>query len=164
MRTSGICGGRKNKINKKFPFVDLLDLSTLSLSTIGADGEPHAAAVYFAAGKALRLYFFSDEGSQHSQDVRGDPRAAAAIYPECRDWQDIRGLQLRGEVRAVEPGPDWDSAWEIYEAKFPFVSELRAVVSRNTLYVFEPYWIRLVDNRRGFGFKEEWEFPRRKED
>ena len=151
-------------MNEKLPFADLLDLSTLSLSTAGSDGEPHAAAVYFAVGEALGFYFFSDEGSQHSQDVGRDPRAAAAIYPECRDWQDIRGLQLRGEVRAVEPGPEWDAAWKIYEAKFPFVSELRAVVSRNTLYVFEPLWIRLVDNRRGFGFKEEWVIPRREED
>jgi uncharacterized protein YhbP (UPF0306 family) len=135
---------------------ELLDLSTMTLSTTDPTGEPYAAPVYFAADEALRLYFFSDAGSRHSEDTQRDRRAAAAIYPQCRDWQEIRGLQMRGEVRAVEHGPEWDAAWEIYEAKFPFVIELRAVVALNTLYVFEPHWVRLVDNRQGFGFKEEW--------
>jgi uncharacterized protein YhbP (UPF0306 family) len=143
-------------MKSKLPNIDLLELSTLTLSTVGLGGEPHAAPVYFVADKAVRLYFFSDAGSRHSQDAERDRRAAAAIYPECRDWQDIRGLQLRGEVRAVEPGPEWEAAWEIYTAKFPFVSELKAVVARNNLFVFEPNWIRLIDNRQGFGFKEEW--------
>lgn len=135
---------------------ELLRLSTMTLSTTGPTGEPHAAPVYFAASEALALYFFSDPGSRHSLHTGRDRRAAAAIYPECRDWRDIRGLQLRGEVRSVEPGAEWEAAWEIYAAKFPFVSELKAVVTRNQLYVFKPAWIRLVDNRKGFGFKEEW--------
>jgi uncharacterized protein YhbP (UPF0306 family) len=63
---------------------------------------------------------------------------------------------MRGEVRAVETGLEWDAAWKIYTAKFPFVSELKAVVERTRLYVFEPHWVRLVDNRQGFGFKQEW--------
>jgi uncharacterized protein YhbP (UPF0306 family) len=100
------------------------------------------------------LYFFSEETSQHSQDVAQDPRAAAAIYPECHDWREIRGLQLRGNVRRVDRGPEWEAAWALYAAKFPFVGELKDAVARNTLYVFEPNWVRLVDNRKGFGFKE----------
>jgi uncharacterized protein YhbP (UPF0306 family) len=135
---------------------DLLGLSTMTLSTSGPTGEPHAAAVYFAAGERVELYFFSDETSQHSQDAAHHPQAAITIYPECRDWQEIRGLQMRGTVRAVETGPEWDAAWTIYAAKYPFVSELKAVVERNRLYVFEPQWVRLVDNRQGFGFKKEW--------
>jgi len=31
------------------------------------------------------------------------------------------------------------------------------IVQRNALYVFSPTWVRLVDNRRGFGFKQEWD-------
>jgi len=36
---------------------------------------------------------------------------------------------------------------------------LEEMVARNALYVFQPRWIRLVDNRRGFGFKQEWTLP-----
>lgn len=156
-------------------FADLLVPSTLTLATCGPDGEPHAAPVYFAAGelppgeeaqvdpaalkRALHLYFFSDPHSQHSQDVSGNPRAAVAFYPESESWQEIRGIQMRGEVQAVQPGAQWDLAWKYYRARFPFVTELEAIVARNTLYVFIPDWIRLIDNRKGFGYKEEWTLP-----
>ena len=139
--------------------MDILTTSTLTLATCGADGCPHAAPVYFAADDQLRLYFFSDPLSQHSLDLERDPRAAAAIYPECQGWQDIRGLQLKGEARQVPPGADWQAVWALYAAKFPFVHELKEAVGRNALYVFIQHWARLVDNRRGFGFKQEWELP-----
>jgi hypothetical protein len=138
---------------------EFLALSTMTLATSGADGAPHAAPVYFAAGERMRLYFFSDADSQHSRDLAENPRAAAAIYPECRGWQDIRGLQLRGEARRVEPGTEWQAAWARYAARFPFVRRLKAAVAASTLYVFEPRWARLSDNRRGFGYKEEWDLP-----
>ena len=51
---------------------------------------------------ALHLYFFSDVESQHSQHIAQNPKTAAAIYPECQGWRDIKGLQLRGDARLVE--------------------------------------------------------------
>jgi hypothetical protein len=138
---------------------NLLSLSAMTLSTSSPSGEPHAAPVYFVAGEGMRLYFFSEADSRHSLDLKDNPRAAIAIYPECHDWRDIRGLQLRGEVRRVPRGAEWEAAWKLYAAKFPFVSALKAVVERNTLHVFVPHWVRLVDNSRGFGFKEEWTLP-----
>ena len=134
---------------------DLLALPAMTLATTGSAGEPHAAAVYFAADEALRLYFFSDPASQHSQDLAASPLAAVAIHPLVAGWQEIRGLQLRGRVRTVDPGSEWDQGWALYQAKFPFVVQLKEVLARTTLYVFEPDWARRVDNRQGFGFKEE---------
>jgi uncharacterized protein YhbP (UPF0306 family) len=145
------------------PFIErlaeLLTVSTMTLATVSVEGQPHAAPVYFAAGDNLKLYFFSDLGSRHGQDTESRPEVAAAIYPECHNWRDIRGLQLHGSVRRVDPGPEWAAAWELYATKFPFVSELKEAVARNALYVFETRWARLVDNRQGFGFKEEWTLP-----
>lgn len=141
------------------PFVDLLSLSTLTLATASRECAPHAAPVYFAADENLRLYFFSDPHSRHGQDLAVNPIAAAAIYPECFDWQDIRGLQMRGQVTRVDQGQDWEHAWDAFATKFPFVMELREVVANNQFYCFTPSWIRLVDNRRGFGYKQEWELP-----
>ena len=138
---------------------DLLLLTTMTLATTGPDGEPHAAAVYFATDESLRFYFFSDVESQHCRDIQGNPRIAVALYPECKDWQEIRGLQMRGEVCRVVDGAAWRAAWQCYANKFPFVLELESVVARNALFAFEPRWIRLVDNRRGFGFKQEWTLP-----
>lgn len=136
-------------------------LPAMTLATQGADGQPHAATVYFAADAQRRsLYFFSDAASQHSRDLATNPQAAVTIDPPAASWQEIRGLQLRGAVSLVpaggSPESEWQRAWQLYAEKFPFVRELREIVARNTLYAFHPRWARRTDNRRGFGFKEEW--------
>ena len=128
----------------------------MTLATTDPEGNPHAAPVYFVADDELRLYFFSEAKSQHSQNVAQNPQIAAAIYPECEGWQGIKGLQLRGKICIVESPQEWDSTWERYQVKFPFVRALKAVVAKNQLYVFIPSWIRLVDNSQGFGYKKEW--------
>lgn len=135
----------------------LWSLPAMTLATTGLDGIPHAAAVYFAAGEDHQaLYFFSAADSQHSLDLSANPQAAATIHPLVQSWQAIRGLQLRGRVRVVAPGDEWERAWGLYLVKFPFAVSLKAVVARNTLYAFQPDWVRWIDNRRGFGHKEEW--------
>lgn len=141
------------------PIQELLSLSTMTLATCGADGSAHAAPVYFVADQALHIYFFSESDSRHVQDIRANPHLAVAIYPECTDWQEIHGLQMHGEAHQVEHGSQWETAWELYQAKFPFVAALKALIARHELYVFRPRWIRLVDNRQGFGYKREWGFP-----
>jgi hypothetical protein len=149
------------------PYEELFQVAAMTLCTIDAEGSPCAAPVYFTAhqhaasktGSGWRLYFFSEEASQHAQNLARDPCAAAAIHPECQGWQDIRGLQLRGTVQPVAKSSEWETAWQAYCDKFPFVTQLKPIVARNALYAFTPAWIRLVDNRRGFGFKQEWTFP-----
>jgi uncharacterized protein YhbP (UPF0306 family) len=105
------------------------------------------------------LYFFSSRDSQHIQDVAHNNQAAISFYPECWGWKDIRGVQMRGLVKGVAPGPTWERGWEVYKTKFPFVGALKPIISKNQLYVFVPHWIRLIDNRRGFGDKQEWTLP-----
>ena len=138
---------------------NLLSTSTMTLATTGVNGISHAAPVYFVADEDLQLYFFSDPESQHAQDIAHQAAAAVAFYPECFSWEDIRGVQMRGEVHLVEPGAAWDRAWLLYQSKFPFVSALKEIVAQNAMYVFIPDWIRLVDNQRGFGYKQEWTLP-----
>ena len=140
-----------------WPPANLLALPAMTLATRGVDGEPHAAPVYFAAQAGGPFYFFSDPSSQHCQDLATDSRAAAALHPLVAGWQDIRGLQMRGEAHAVAPGAEWEHAWQLYQEKFPFVNKLKEAVTTSQLYAFTPRWIRLVDNRRGFGYKEERE-------
>jgi 4-hydroxy-3-polyprenylbenzoate decarboxylase len=135
---------------------DILSLPVLTLATTGADGAAHAAPVYFAADGVEHLYFFSLHTSQHALDLAANPQAAAAISPLVMDWQDIHGLQLRGEVHEVPSGDQWQRAWALYAVKFPFAAGLEDEIKRNRLYVFTPTWARLLDNLRGFGYKEEW--------
>jgi uncharacterized protein YhbP (UPF0306 family) len=135
---------------------NLLGLSTMTLATTSRDGEVHAADVYFACGEQLDLYFFSDAESQHSMDLRGEERAAVTIHADRDRWEEILGLQMRGICSAIPETGKWKSGWDVYLAKFPFVSDLADLIKVNQLYAFSPHWVRLVDNSRGFGFKREW--------
>ena len=135
----------------------LLKLSTMTLATTDLQGNLHAAPVYFVHDKNVHLYFFSDENSLHCQHIARNPKSAASIYPVCQGWRDIKGLQLRGETQLVVSTVEWNTAWEKYQHKFPFVRSMKAIVAQNKLYVFVPNWIRLADNSQGFGYKKEWD-------
>jgi uncharacterized protein YhbP (UPF0306 family) len=137
----------------------LENISTMTLATADLQGNPHAASVYFVAidsEGSWKFYFFSAEHSQHSCHIDQNLKTAAAIYPECRGWRDIQGLQLRGETCLVQSEVEWDLAWRHYRDKFRFVRSMKTVVAQNRLYVFIPNWIRLLDNSQGFGYKKEW--------
>lgn len=149
----------------EYPFSDLLSLSTLTLATSSKEGKPHAAPVYFVAVHSpkgemppFRLYFFSEPESQHSQDISVTGWAAGAIYADTRDWREIRGLQLHGRVDSISRGLEWEAAWREYQQKFPFVITLKGIVAQNIFFGFLPTWVRFVDNRQGFGYKQECSF------
>jgi 4-hydroxy-3-polyprenylbenzoate decarboxylase len=158
MQWQGIqpAGEAEQKKAKNVNVEDLWNLPALTLATSGADGTPSAAAIYFASATNHTLYFFSAEDSQHSINLAADPRAAASIHPLVEGWLEIHGLQLRGRVQLVSLGKEWDQAWDLYQAKFPFAAELKDIIAKNRLYAFRPEWVRLIDNRKGFGYKEEW--------
>jgi 4-hydroxy-3-polyprenylbenzoate decarboxylase len=150
--------GSINSLPARIP-AELLSLPVISLATVGADGAPHAASVYFVADAengAHPLYFFSSLDSQHGRDLAANPAAALTLSPLVEGWRDIYGLQMRGEAQPVSAGPQWEHAFQLYLDRFPFAANLKQELARNTLYVFTPRWLRLVDNWRGFGFKEEW--------
>jgi uncharacterized protein YhbP (UPF0306 family) len=138
-------------------FADLLALSTMTLATCGVEGDPHAVDVYFACGEPIILYFFSDASSQHGLDIQHDPRAAITIHAASAGWDQIQGLQMRGRARLYSSQDKWQPAWDVYQRKFPFVTQFAGAVDMSQLYGFIPTWVRLVDNSRGFGFKQEWQ-------
>lgn len=155
----------------EYPFNDILALSTLTLTTASREGFAHAAPVYFEALQPpvvvrpagdiapFHLYFFSEPDSRHCRDIASSGWLAGAIYLDTQDWREIRGLQVRGKVRLMSEEPEWEAVFQAYQQKFPFVRAIQEEVAQNELYGFTPTWIRLVDNRPGFGFKQEWSYP-----
>ena len=138
---------------------------TATLATSGPEG-PWAAAVFFASDAGLRLYFLSDSRTRHGRDLAARPWAAAAIHADCRDWSEIRGLQIEGAVTVLE-GERREAALALYLAKFTEVRRLieqprdadeTTIAGRLAaagMYCLVPSLIRLIDNSRGFGFREE---------
>lgn len=134
---------------------------TATIATSGGD-RPWAAAVFYAHDADFSLYFVSDERTRHARDIAVRPGVVAAIHPDCRAWSEVRGVQMSGQVQALS-GVQRDAGLHCYLAKFPEIRTLleapagdqeRLIAARlrtATLYRLRPDWIRLIDNRDGFG-------------
>ncbi|RMF95591.1 MAG: pyridoxamine 5'-phosphate oxidase [Gammaproteobacteria bacterium] len=140
--------------------------NTMTLATANAAGEPWAATVFYASDRELNLYFVSDARTRHGQDLAAGGRLAAAINPDCGTWNEVRGLQLAGRVDVLT-GTARLAGLKHYLAKFADVRTLfqkprdaneRTIAERlkaANLYCLRPSFIRLIDNSRWFGYKEE---------
>lgn len=133
----------------------LSETEAMTLATIGSSGDPRATPVYFAFDDQLNLIFISDRHSLHSRNLDRDARAAVAIYPHIEDWRALRGVQMQGSARQVDP-TERGRAQAIYQRRFPFVAAFSELIGDSSFYRFVPAWVRWIDNRRGFGFQEEW--------
>lgn len=142
----------------------LAEHTTVTLATVGTDGRPAAAAVFYAHDADLSLYFLSEERTQHGQNLLANPEVAGSIQADRQDWRNIRGLQLRGQAVPVF-GAALAHAAAIYGRKYAFVAALLAgaqgpgiltgPLARARFWALRPAWLRLIDNTVSFGFKEE---------
>jgi uncharacterized protein YhbP (UPF0306 family) len=139
----------------------LAERHSLTLATNGPGG-PWAAGLYFASS-GLTLYFLSDPASRHCHDIAANPRVAAAIHEDYKDWREIRGIQLEGTAEPVTGAADRARAWELYLAKFPFVRQFRVGDAleimgravRSQFYRVVPSRVFYLDNRKGFSHRDE---------
>lgn len=127
----------------------------MTLATVGPAG-PWAAAVFYASA-GFDLYFLSAGHTRHAQELAAQPRAAAAIQEDYREWAEIKGIQLEGLVGRLE-GAEREAAVAVYGRKFPFIERepaLLAALARVNWYRLRPERLCFVDNSRGFGHREE---------
>lgn len=142
------------------------EVSTLTLATCN-DGLPWAATVFFASDKNFNFYFVSDHRTQHGRDMAANERVAATINPDCDNWHDVAGLQIRGTVSIVE-GVERAKALALYFKKFPQIDSLfqkpegeheETIAKRlkaANFYRITPEMVRVIDNAQGFGWRVEF--------
>jgi uncharacterized protein YhbP (UPF0306 family) len=119
----------------------------LTLAT-SRDGTPYATPLFYAYDEARNCFVFaSEEETEHASQMRANPSVAAGIALETDTVGKIQGVQCRGRV-VVSDAADA----QCYFARFPY-----ARVMRPTLWRLEPSWMKLTDNRLGFGRKLIWE-------
>ena len=136
----------------------LAEQNTLTLATLGPDGDPQAADLYYAETNDLTLYFVSIPGSRHAVNIARNPRVAVTIHVDSSRWRDIRGVQLLGTC-ALVTGADRAGAWTRYCAKFPFVladAALARALDKVSVYRITPRWLRWIDNTASLGHNQEW--------
>ncbi len=135
----------------------------MSLATCGIEG-PHAANLFYARDE-FALLWVSEPSSQHSIHIERQSRVAATIAKDYSDYSQISGLQIVGKARRVMDESECARFRHQLEQRLPFlqvingaVMQLRQAYGRVEFYRLEPLRIVLIDNARGFGFKEAIDF------
>lgn len=97
--------------------------------------------------------FTSDDNTKHIGDVRENPQVAGSVVLETKTVGKIRGIQFRGIME--KPGKELASkAKTAYLKRFPY-----AALMKTSLWVLKLNYIKMTDNRLGFGKKLIWELP-----
>ena len=129
--------------------------NVMTLATCGPEGA-WAAAVFYA-NRDFTLYFVSSPQSRHARDIAREPRVAAAIHEDYREWPAIQGIQLSGNVERLE-GAARDAALACYRHKFGFLSNpstalapVLAALGKAACYRLTPSELFFIDNAAGFG-------------
>ncbi len=145
--------------------VDLIEeQSTMTLATAKGD-VAWSAPVYYVFFKSC-FYFFSDPTSRHVQESLASGQASSSIYANASTWQEIRGIQMSGQMETVSARLGTIEVIRAYLKKFPFTKDffkpgqaldLEAFTKRFKvkLYRFQPTLVYYLDNSIRFGFREE---------
>jgi uncharacterized protein YhbP (UPF0306 family) len=123
---------------------------------------PWCAPLFFAPiDGGARLVFVTDPRSRHGRELAADPRAAAAVWFETTDATQVRGVQLVGRVVALA-GRDERRARTAFLRRHPRAAPFLAARPHERFFAFAVAHAKITDNRRGFGFKAEFELGRRR--
>jgi uncharacterized protein len=129
----------------------------MTLAYQDMDG-PGACAVWFAIAPDLKCYFLSAKKTRHGAAMQHGASMAFTVQKDDQDWRLIQGVQGRGYCQPLAP-EQRESAWQTYSARFPFVIQtfgsVATALAHVTMWSITPYWLRLIDNTKGFGHKEE---------
>ena len=138
--------------------------NTLTLATAEGD-TAWAAPVYYVFLKSS-FYFLSSPNSRHITEALKSSRASASMHATASTWEEIRGLQMAGRIRVVNPGLDAIQVLRAYLKKYPFTKEFfKENISLDLdtfaqrfgvkLYRFIPTLVYYLDNQIRFAFREE---------
>lgn len=124
----------------------------LTLST-AKNNVPYSCSCFYVFDEEnLRFIFTSEEKTRHAKELQENKTAAINIALETKIIGKIQGIQACGEVKQLKAEEAFKKARKLYLHRFPY-----AVFSIKDLWAFEVNYIKLTDNRLGFGKKIIWE-------
>jgi hypothetical protein len=131
--------------------------NALTLAYADGDGVG-ACGLWFAADEALNCYFLSSANTRHGRALAHGGQVSFAIHKDEQDWRAIQGVQGRGWCAPLS-GIQAQSAWQVYARRFPFVlqqfPDIESALKAVLMWQIAPSWLRLIDNAKGFGHKQE---------
>ena len=128
----------------------------LTLAT-SINNKPYCATMFYisqfndnANPKSMCFIFTSDNETRHAQEATENKHIAGAIALETSIVGKIQGIQFTGIIEKLE-GKKLKDAKISYIKKFPV-----AALATLHLWEIEVEFIKLTDNRLGFGKKLIW--------
>ena len=95
--------------------------------------------------------FSSDEDTRHIIEAKQNPNVAASIVLETKTIGKIQGTQIIGEIEEAI-GDRLKLVKKAYLKQFPY-----AILKNTKLWILNISYIKMTDNRLGFGKKLIWE-------
>lgn len=101
---------------------------TMTMATIGADGQPHLVAMWFALIDG-EVCFETKAKSQKAVNLRRDPRITCLVE-DGATYEDLRGAAIEGTAEVTDD-PDllWRIGVNIWERYYgPYTDDLKPMV------------------------------------
>ena len=134
----------EQKPDKKF--VDFIEQHHVLTLATEEGGQPYCCSCYYAYDEDENVFTLKiNESTRHGKEAGNNPNVAAAIALETNEIGKVQGLQITG--KAVFS----DRKKAVYLKKFPY-----AAAVKGCYLVIEPDFLKLTDNRFGFGKKLVW--------
>ncbi len=137
------------KLDKKFiQFIQKHHVLTLATSS---NNKPYCANCFYVYSEEENAFIFtSDDETKHIKDVKENNTVAGSVVLETTVVRKIQGIQFTGKMYLPE-GELKQKANKLYMKKYPF-----AKLMNTKLWVLELDFMKLTDNRLGFGKKLIW--------
>jgi uncharacterized protein YhbP (UPF0306 family) len=128
----------------------LLRHHVLTLSTSSEQGSWTAHCFYAWMPDQASIVFTTDPDTRHGREMLQNPHVSGGIALETKVIGKIRGIQLTGTAQPVSDITEAEARMA-YLRRFPF-----ALAVKLDLWVLHIDYIKMTDNRLGFGKKLEW--------
>ena len=123
----------------------------LTLATLLENNPWCANCFYIYLEEENCFVFTSDDKTKHVQDVLSNANVAGSVVLETNTIGKIQGIQFNGVM--TRPEKELTSiAKKKYLKRFPY-----ALLMKTSLWIVKPSYIKMTDNRLGFGKKLIWE-------
>jgi len=124
----------------------------LTLAT-SDDNRPYCCTCFYVYLRKKNLFVFTSEyNTHHIEQVLKQPFVAGTIALETRIIGKIRGLQFTGTMTELKDD-DLQGARKAYLLKFPYTMPF---LKDTPFWGITPDFIKMTDNRLGFGTKLIW--------
>lgn len=123
----------------------------MTLGTSSGGNIPWCASCFYVFLEEQNWFVFTtDEDTRHGIEMIKNPIISICIALETELTGKIRGVQITGRARRAL-GEEGKKASKAFISRFPI-----AMLKKTTLWIAEPEYMKMTDNRLGFGKKLIW--------